>query len=228
MEIKKNGGTLADLFNEYQPVDYTKMTPEAVAKHYGELKGWSAEDIEEIISEFEDMKSYQKKEAVEKWITTLEESQGGKRAKLTDGIRAKSEESQRESARIEAKFADDVEKEASFIVDKPLFGTKMTKEDAEDFKTWVNTFDFLNPDGTYNVPMLRNFWIGARKIPAIQKANYSQGTSDGKLEVLKEVHRPSDNSAAASKLPDQQPQLSDIEKAQKAMQQMMGKGRVLQ
>lgn len=217
LEAKRAGKSLKDVASEYQTVDYGSMDAETLAKHYGQYLGLSDDQIEESIDGISSMTPIQKHELMASWKGKLESAQASKMEQLIGGYRQVSQSQEQ----IVQKLAQDVEKEAAFIVDKELFGAKLTQKDAEDFKKWVSTFDYLNPDGSYNVQMLRNFWLGAVKMPSIQKANYAKGQSEGRKEVLKEVHRPSQNSAAATRLPEVKSNQSDAEKAQKALRAMM-------
>jgi len=217
LEAKRAGKSLKDVANEYQTVDYGTMDAETLAKHYGQHLGLSDDQIEESIDGISSMTPIQKHELMASWKGKLESAQASKMEQLIGGYRQVSQSQEQ----IVQKLAQDVDKEAAFIVDKELFGAKLTQKDAEDFKKWVSTFDYLNPDGSYNVQMLRNFWLGAVKMPSIQKANYAKGQSEGRKEILKEVHRPSQNSAAATRLPEVKSNQSDAEKAQKALRAMM-------
>lgn len=217
LEAKRAGKSLKDVANEYQTIDYSSMDAENLAKHYGKHLGLSDDQIEESIDGLSSMTPIQRHELVSSWRAKLDNAQASKMEQLIGGYR----ESYASHEQVVKKLAMDLDKEANFMVDKELFGAKLTNKDAEDFKKWVNTFDYLNPDGTYNVQMLRNFWLGAVKMPSIQKANYAKGQSEGRKEILKEVHRPSQNSTAATRLPEVKSNQSDAEKAQKALRAMM-------
>ena len=217
LEAKRAGKSLKDVAKEYQSVDYSSMDVEDLAKHYGQYLGLSDEQIEESIDGLSSLNPIQRHEMTNSWRQKLDSAQASKLEQIIGGYK---QEYQRQE-QIVKKLNMDVEKEAAFLVDKDVFGAKLTTKDAEDFKKWVNDFNYLNPDGTYNVPMLRNFWLGAVKMPSIQKANYAKGQSEGRKEVLKEVHRPSENSAAATRLPEVKSNQSDSDKAQKALRAIM-------
>lgn len=217
LEAKRAGKSLKDVANEYQSVDYGKMDVEDLARHYGQHLGLSDDQIEESIDGLSSLNPIQRHEMTNSWRQKLDAAQASKLEQIIGGYKQEYQSQEQ----IVKKLAVDVDKEAAFMVDKELFGAKLTNKDAEDFKKWVNTFDYLNPDGTYNVQMLRNFWLGAVKMPSIQKANYAKGQTEGRKEVLKEVHRPSENSAAATRLPEVKSNQSDNDKAQKALRAIM-------
>lgn len=217
IEAKKAGRSLRDVAEEYKVIDYSKMSAEDITKHYGQQIGLDEDQIEESIDSLSSMNPIQKHEMLNSWRQKLETAQASKFEQLAGSYR---QESQNQQA-VMQKFAMDLDKEASFIVDKELFGAKLTQKDADDFKRWVSTFDYVNSDGTYNVAKLRNFWLGEVKLPTLQKANYAKGQSEGRKEILKEVHRPSQSSAVATKLPEVKSNKSDPEKAASALKAIM-------
>jgi len=216
IEAKKAGKSLLDISKEYQVIDYDKMSAEDLAKHYGQHLGLSEDQIEESIDSISSMNPIQKFEMTNSWKEKLNAVQAGKIEQLAGNYK----QSYEEQAWILQKASSDLEREAATIVDKEIFSTKFTQKDAEDFKSFVQNFNTLNSDGTLNMAAMKQYWIGT-KISAIQKANFARGASEGRKEILKEIHRPSDSSSVATKLPEVKSNQSDAEKAQKALRAMM-------
>lgn len=219
MEAKRAGKSLRDVAEEYQPVDYASMDVEDLAKHYGKHLGLNDDQIEESIDGLVSMTPIQRHELTSTWRDKLNMIQDGKIQKLVGDYK---QTSVTQEAIVNKLFAD-VDKEAAFMYNKDVFGAKVTQKDADGFKEWVRAFKFdpINPDGTYNAAKLRNLYIAEVLMPQIQKANYAKGQSEGRKEILKEVHRPSENNAAVTRLPDTKSNQSDAEKAQKALRAMM-------
>jgi len=214
------GKGVQDIIKEYQYVDYNSMSAEVIAEHYGKHLGLDQPQIEESIEGINAMTPIQKQELISSWKEKLNQVQAGK---LENTIGSYKQASLNEQA-IMQKFNDDIAREAQYIVGQELFGAKLTKDDGDSFQNWVRTEfpKYVNDDGTYNVPMLRNFWIGQKKISAIQKANYAKGATEGRIEVLKEVHRPSESSAVATSLPAAKTVVNDVDKAKQALKSLMG------
>jgi hypothetical protein len=216
IEAKKAGKSLLDLTKEYQVIDYGSMDAEDLAKHYGKHLGLSDDQIEESIDGLSSMNPIQKHEMVSSWKEKLNAIQAGKIDQIAGGYK----KTYQDQAYILQKAAEDTERKAVSIVDKELFSTKFTNKDADDFRGFVRNFDTFNSDGTMNVDKLFLYWIGT-KIPSIQKANYAKGASEGRKEILKEIHRPSESSSIATKLPEVKSNQSDTDKAQKALKAIM-------
>lgn len=219
MEAKRAGKSLRDVAEEYQPIDFAAMDVEDLAKHYGKHLGLNDEQIEESIDGLVSMTPIQRHELTNTWRDKLNMIQDGKIQKLVGDYK----QTYTTQEAIVNKLFTDVEKEAAFMQNKDVFGAKVTQKDADGFKEWVRAFKFdpINPDGTYNAAKLRNLYIAEVLMPQIQKANYAKGQSEGRKEVLKEVHRPSENNAAVTRLPDTKSNQSDAEKAQKALKAIM-------
>ena len=205
------GKTLADLVKEYQVVDYSSMDAEAVTKIYGEQNGYTEDQMQEWL---DTLPTIQRDREIKAMRDELNAKEKDKTKNLVKGY----EQSAELEAQVRQKLDHDLNKVAQAMVDKDLFGTKLNKKDADDFPNWVRTefSKYINPDGSYNVELLRNFWLGAVKIPAIQKANYAKGKTDGTQAVLKEVHRPNLSGAAATTMPQPKPATDPQKKAQDA------------
>lgn len=216
IEAKKAGKSLLDLSKEYQVIDYSSMGAEDLAKHYGKHLGLTDEQIEESIDGLLSMNPIQKHEMTMSWRDKMNSIQASK----IDQLAGDYKKSYEDQSYILQKAVNDMEREAASIVDKELFSTKFTQKDAEDFKGFVKNFNTLNPDGTMNMALLKQFWIGT-KVSSIQKANYAKGASEGRKEILKEIHRPSESSSVATKLPEVKSNQSDADKAQKALKAIM-------
>jgi hypothetical protein len=216
IEAKKAGKSLLDISKEYQVIDYDNMSAEDLAKHYGKHLGLNDDQIEESVDGLMSMNPIQKHEMTMSWRDKMNTIQAGKINQLSGDYR----KSYEDQSYILQKAVNDMEREAASIVDKELFSTKFTQRDADDFKSFVKNFNTLNSDGTMNMALLKQYWIGT-KVSSIQKANYAKGASEGRKEILKEVHRPSESSSIATKLPEVKSNQSDADKAQKALRAMM-------
>lgn len=216
IEAKKAGKSLLDLSKEYQVVDYDNMSAEDLAKHYGQHLGLTDDQIEESLDSISSMNPIQKHEMTRSWKDKLNSVQAGKIEQLAGNYK----QSYENQAWILQKAASDLDREAASIPDKELFSTKFTQKDAEDFKSFVQTYNPLNSDGTLNMSLMKQFWIGT-KVSAIQKANFARGASEGRKEILREIHRPSESSSVATKLPEVKSNQSDADKAQKALKAIM-------
>lgn len=220
IKAKQAGKSLADLSKEYQPVDYSKMDAEAVMKHYGQLKNYTDDKIEQSLEWIAGLPPIQQDRELSALVNELDANQQAKFKNL--GLNF--EKDIQSQQMIDKKFQTDMAQMKEVIAEREFYGVKLSKQDADAFDNWVSTEfpKYVNSDGTYNVKMLANFWLGAVKMPAIQKANVSKGASEARMEVLKEVSRPSENSAVATKLPEPKPQMTDVERASKGVAKHFG------
>lgn len=220
LKAKQAGKSLADLTKEYQRVDYTKMDADAVMNHYGKLKGYDDAKIEQSLEWIAGLPPIQQDRELALIAHELEQNQSAKFKDL--GLRF--EQDAQSQVMIEKKYREDVAQMKQLISEREFHGAKLSKQDGDAFENWLSSEfpKYINTDGTYNVKMLANFWLGAVKLPAIQKANLSKGASEARMEVLKEVARPSNNSAVATKLPEPKPVMTDHERATKGAAQHFG------
>jgi hypothetical protein len=227
------GKPVEELVKDFQVTDYSKMDTETIAKHYGKLKKWDDEAVEEVIGSLNQMPRYEREEKLELWREKLEKSQADNLSKVTGGFKEQllkqAQERQQKDQFIEKRFQEDVAAKKQFLEGKDFFGTRFTKEDAEDFERFVTSeFDFIREDETYDVDKMTAFWLGARKLSAIQKANQAAGKSEGVTETLKEIARPNESGAGVTKLPEIKKPISKEQGALEAAKGMFtGKAQVI-
>jgi hypothetical protein len=214
------GKTLEEIAKEYQVVDYNSMDVESLSKAYGQLQGYSDDEVEATQEWLDSLPTVQRTRELNAMKSELGQLRNEKMKTLSQGY----EKTIADEQAVQRKLETDIAATSQAMIGKDLFGATITKKDADDFQKWVRTdfANYVNPDGTYNVNQLRNFWLGAVKIPSIQKANFAKGKTEGVQEVLKEVHRPSLNSAAPSRLPQANPVKTAQEEAREAVKKMAG------
>lgn len=222
---RSQGKNIDEIIRDFQTVDYNSMPAEAVARSYGKLKGWNEDQINEEIGALAEMRPSQREFTVEGMVAklnaaqadALKQKQGSYGEQAAQAI-AKAQQAEAAHEKfIQTRFVEDMAKAKARIMANEFAGAKLTQEDADDFERFVTTeFEFLRKDGTYDMDRFIPYWLGAKKLKSIQRTNYANGKSDGNLETLKEIHRPSESSAAASKLPEVKTPLTQGEKALKA------------
>jgi transcriptional regulator with XRE-family HTH domain len=214
VEAKKAGRSLADVAKEYQQVDYTTMDAQGLVENYGKQHKWTAEQIESELEFYESKSLTEKQQIAAIWKGSLENEQKGKLEKLAGAYK----EDAAKEAKIQQTFFKDLEDTANFMVDKEVAGIKMTKEDAQNFRDWTMNFSIAKEDGTYDVKLMQKLWIGANKLSAIQKAYQAKGESQGRKEVLTEVHQPDLKSSAPTRTPEAAPVKTPQEKVKNFVQ----------
>lgn len=219
------GKSYNELVQSTIAVDYANMELQAITEHYGKLQKWEAEKIESAVAELESMGPFQQSQLKKQMLSELNEEQQGRLEKSAGIDKEQVIKRQAEEARIEQKFSSDVQAEVARMQEKDLLGVKITKEEAEGFVDWVNNPNYTHPDGTINVPMLRNRYIGQVLLPRLQSAWHKKGKTEGIVEVLNEVHRPNESSLEATRIPEVKPPPSDQEAAKNITKQAFGSGR---
>jgi hypothetical protein len=220
LELKKAGKSLPEIAQEYQPIDFRSKSADDIVALYGKENGWSETDIESQLTSMEGRSKFEIDTIRQQMQKALEKTQEDKFNVLVAGSKRQAEL----QAQLMQRATQELAAEKQNLVGKEIVGLKLTPDDANDFEKFVNEFNVTRADGSFNIPLLRNFWLGARKLQAIQKSALSTGKTEGIKEVLSEVHRPSENPASASRIPTEAKPVSPEEKA-KALADHLAKTR---
>jgi hypothetical protein len=190
-EYKKSGKTLADFVKEYQVSDVKSWNDEKLVKEgMKEFMQLSEEEYEQAVSEFETASIFQKKQWAESFRQKFEDKNSNKLKQLTSSNK-QTEEYQKALA---AKYNEEVEAFTSSIVNKEMYGLKITDEMSKDLKNYVdNDFKLTKEDGSFDIEKIYSVALWLKYGKDLVKANITKAKNEGREQVLKEVTNPSKN-----------------------------------
>lgn len=196
-EYKKSGKTLADFVKEYQVQDVKTMTDDQIVKEgLKEFMGLSDEDYEQAASEYDSASFFQKKQWADSFREKFEAKNSEKLKQLMSS-NAQTEESQRA---VRAKYESDLNAFSQEIVNKEIYGLKVTDEMSKDLKNFVDKeFTLTREDGSFDVEKMYSIGLWLKYGKDLVKANVTKAKNEGKEQVIKEVTNPSKNMTAGGR-----------------------------
>lgn len=191
VEYKKSGKTLADFVKEYQVEDVKSWNDEKLVreglKQFMEL---TEDEYEQAVSEFETASIFQKKQWAESFKTKFEEKNSTKLKQLM-GSNQQAEDYQKAVA---AKYNEEIESFSTSIVNKELYGLKITDEMSKDLRNFIdNEFRLTKEDGSFDIQKIYSVAVWLKYGKDMVKANITKAKNEGREQVLKEVTNPSKN-----------------------------------
>lgn len=197
LEYKKSGKTLKDFVDEYQIQDVDKLSDEQIVKSgLKEFLNLTDEELETAIYEYENATIFQKKEMARQMREQYKQKNQDKLKQLT-GDNAKYAEQQ---AKAFETYKTEVAEFRSQIVDKEVYGLKVTAEMANDLVDFAeNQITFQRPDGTYDIEKIFSVALWLKHGKEIVKANVTKARNEGKEQVIREVTNPSSNTTGGGR-----------------------------
>jgi hypothetical protein len=190
-EYKKSGKTLADFVKEYQVSDVQSMTDEQLVKEgLREFMQLSEDEYEQAFSEFESSSFFQKKQWAESFKQKFEEKNSTKLKQLM-GSNQQAADYQKA---IAAKYNEEIESFSNGIVNKELYGLKITDEMSKDLRNYIdNEFRLTKEDGSFDIEKIYSVAVWMKYGKDLVKANITKAKNEGREQVIKEVTNPSKN-----------------------------------
>lgn len=191
VEYKKSGKTLADFVKEYQVEDVKSWNDEKLVreglKQFMEL---TEDEYEQAVSEFETASIFQKKQWAESFKNKFEEKNSTKLKQLM-GSNQQAEDYQKAVA---AKYNEEIENFSTSIVNKELYGLKITDEMSKDLRNFIdNEFRLTKEDGSFDIQKIYSVAVWLKYGKDMVKANITKAKNEGREQILKEVTNPSKN-----------------------------------
>jgi hypothetical protein len=190
-EYKKSGKTLADFVKEYQVSDVQSMTDEQLVKEgLREFMQLSEDEYEQAFSEFESSSFFQKKQWADSFKQKFEEKNSTKLKQLM-GSNQQAADYQKA---IAAKYNEEIESFSNGIVNKELYGLKITDEMSKDLRNYIdNDFRLTKEDGSFDIEKIYSVAVWMKYGKDLVKANITKAKNEGREQVIKEVTNPSKN-----------------------------------
>jgi len=185
-QYKKAGKSLADLTKDYAVEDYSKMELDALANKFGALKGYTPDQVEEVIAEINGNGPLVQSREIELMRTALEKDQNAKRQTLGGDVQAQAELNNK----IRSQFVSEVQQIQGDMVGRDYHGVKLDQSMAKEWADYASKFSLLRADSTIASEMIFESFLATRLLPKIQSMAASKSHHMGREEVLKEISRP--------------------------------------
>lgn len=191
LEYKKSGKTLSDFVKEYQVEDVKSWSDDKIVKEgLKEFMQLSEEEYEQAISEFESASIFQKKQWAESFKQKFEEKNSDKLKQLMSS----NQQSEEYQKAVAAKYNEEIENFSQSIVNKELYGLKITDEMSKDLRNFIdNEFRLTKEDGSFDIEKIYSVAVWLKYGKDLVKANITKAKNEGREQVIKEVTNPSKN-----------------------------------
>lgn len=191
LEYKKSGKTLADFVKEYQVNDFKEWTDEKFVKEgLKEFMNLTPEEIEQASYEFDNASVFQKKQ----WAESFKEKFENKNKEMLKQLTSSQNENQAKSQALAEKYRTDLETYSQALVNKEMYGLKITDEMSKNLKDYIDKeFTLQKADGSFDVEKMYSIAMWLRHGADLVKANVTKARNEGKEQVIREVINPSRN-----------------------------------
>ena len=197
LEYKKSGKTLADFVKEYQVEDVNTWDDAKLVKQgLKEFMNLSDEELEQATYDYENASIIQKKQWAETFKQRFAEKNQEKLKQLTSSNQQSSEMQQA----IAQKYNEELNQFSENIVNKEVYGLKVTDEMSKDLKKFINEeFTLQRADGSFDIEKVYSVALWMKYGKDLVKANVTKARNEGKEQVIREVSNPSKNMTAGGR-----------------------------
>ena len=155
------------------------------------------EEMEQALYDYKNSSVFQKKQLVESFKEKFERQNQEKLKELkgsNSDLEAKTEA-------IAQKYRTDLEQYSQEIVNKEMYGIKITDEMSNRLKQYIDKeFSIQKEDGSFDIEKVYNIALWLNYGADVVKANVTKAKNEGREQVLKEVTNPSRNMSSSGKL----------------------------
>jgi hypothetical protein len=197
LEYKKSGKTLADFVKEYNVDDLTSWDDAKVMKEgLKEFMNLTEEEMEQATYDYENASILQKKQWAETFRGRFAEKN---EQKLKQLVSSNQQNSEAQKA-IADKYNAELEQFSSQIVNKEVYGLKITDEMSKDLKKFINEeFSLQRKDGSFDIEKVYSVALWLKHGKDLVKANVTKARNEGKEQIIREVSNPSKNNTAGGR-----------------------------
>lgn len=155
------------------------------------------EEMEQALYDYKNSSVFQKKQLVESFKEKFER-QNQEKLKQLKGTNSDLEA---KTQAIAEKYRSDLEKYSQEIVNKEMYGIKITDEMSNHMKQYIDKeFSIQKEDGSFDIEKVYNIALWLNYGADLVKANVTKAKNEGREQVLKEVTNPSKNMSSSGKL----------------------------
>jgi len=212
LNTREAGKDLSEFFENIKPKDANQMTDEQLIRYECEKAGITDEDaIEQELDTLSSLTLLQKKKRLDS-IRNEVQSENAEKLKRYNAETKKVAEDKKV---VFNKAIQELEATTNELVDKNIYGLKITKEIADDIKDlYLNRqMPVFNSNGSPDIAASIELAIYRNYMKTLVKANVNAAKTEGKKEVLKKITNPSANNTASSRIVETRSELDDIASA---------------
>jgi hypothetical protein len=212
LNTREAGKDLSEFFENIKPKDANQMTDEQLIRYECEKAGITDEDaIEQELDTLSSLTLLQKKTRLDS-IRNEVQSENAEKLKRYNAETRKVAEDKKV---VFNKAIQELEATTNELVDKNIYGLKITKEIADDIKDlYLNRqMPVFNSNGSPDIAASIELAIYRNYMKTLVKANVNAAKTEGKKEVLKKITNPSANNTASSRIVETRSELDDIASA---------------
>jgi len=212
LNTREAGKDLSEFFENIKPKDANQMTDEQLIRYECEKAGITDEDaIEQELDTLSSLTLLQKKKRLDS-IRNEVQSENAEKLKRYNAETRKVAEDKKV---VFNKAIQELEATTNELVDKNIYGLKITKEIADDIKDlYLNRqMPVFNSNGSPDIAASIELAIYRNYMKTLVKANVNAAKTEGKKEVLKKITNPSANNTASSRIVETRSELDDIASA---------------
>ncbi len=197
LEYKKSGKTLADFVKEYQVEDVNSWDDAKLVKEgLKEFMKLSDEELEQATYDYENASIIQKKQ----WAETFRQKFGEKNEQKLKQLTSSNQQTSEMQKAIADKYNADLDQFSKSIVNKEVYGLKVTDEMSSELKRYINEeFSLQKPDGSFDIEKVYSIALWMKYGKDLVKANVTKARNEGKEQVIREVSNPSKNMTAGGR-----------------------------
>lgn len=197
LEYKKSGKTLADFVKEYNVDDLSTWDDAKVMKEgLKEFMNLSDEELEQATYDYENASIIQKKQWAETFRSRFAEKN---EQKLKQLVSSNQQNSEAQKA-IAEKYNAELDQFSQQIVNKEVYGLKITDEMSKDLKKFINEeFSLQRKDGSFDIEKVYSVALWLKHGKDLVKANVTKARNEGKEQIIREVSNPSKNNTAGGR-----------------------------
>lgn len=212
LNTREAGKDLSEFFESVKPQDAKLMTDEQLIRYECEKAGITDEDaIEQELDTLSSLTMLQKKKRLDSIRNEIQSENADKLKRYNADTRKVAEDKKV----VFNKAIQELDATTNELVDKTIYGLKITKEIAADIKDlYLNRqMPVFNSNGVPDIAASIELAIYRNYMKTLVKANVNAAKTEGKKEVLKKITNPSANNTASSRIVETRSELDDIASA---------------
>lgn len=197
LEYKKSGKTLSDFVKEYQVEDVNSWDDAKLVKEgLKEFMKLTEEELEQATYDYENASIIQKKQ----WAETFRQKFGEKNEEKLKQLTSSNQQTSEMQKAIADKYNAELDQFSQQIVNKEVYGLKITDEMSKDLKKFINEeFSLQRQDGSFDIEKVYSVALWLKHGKDLVKANVTKARNEGKEQVIREVSNPSKNMTAGGR-----------------------------
>lgn len=224
LNTKSAGKDLTEFFEGVKPKDVNLMSDEQLIRYECEKAGVTDEDaIEQELDTLSSLTMLQKKKRLDSIRNEIQSENADKLKRYNADTKKVAEDKKV----VFNNAIQELEVTTNDLVDKTIYGLKITKEIATNIKDlYLNRqMPVFDSNGSPDIAASIELAIYRNYMKTLVKANVNAAKTEGKKEVLKKITNPSANNTASSRVVETRSEIDDIASAMEEFENRGYKGK---